>query len=81
MERIEWKKGEEEDGGVTWIELYALYVIHGGNADEEEERSKDVLNKPPLLQKQLADFKKAVRKVKKHTIPEENEWVFETSYS
>ena len=24
------KKKKEEEGGVTWIELYAIYMMHGG---------------------------------------------------
>ena len=34
-----------------------------------------------MLQKQIAEFKKVVRKIKKHAVPEEMEWVLETSYS
>lgn len=79
---MEWSKEEQiEIGGITRIETYAWYVIHGGNADEEEETRKDPLRRPTMLQKQLADYKKAVKRVKKYAIAEESEWVLETSYS
>ena len=32
-----WQKKEDARGGITWIELYALYSIHGGIEDEEEK--------------------------------------------
>ena len=57
-----------------------MYSIHGGNKDEDEDRSKDSLKKPPLLQAQISAFKKACRKIKKHTMCEEQEWIMETSY-
>ena len=48
---MEWRKDEGEDeGGCTWVELYALYAIHGGEEDEESERTNDPLKKPQMLQ-------------------------------
>ena len=32
---------EEEEGGITWIELYLLYARHGGNEDGVEEKRKE----------------------------------------
>ena len=77
---MEWQGTEDERGGITWIELYAMYAIHGGCEYEEEEKRKDPLRKAPMLQKQLANSKKAVRKVKTHTMKESQEWIGETSY-
>ena len=39
LERIEWSKEEEEEGGITWIELYLLFGIHGRN-EEEDKKTK-----------------------------------------
>ena len=59
LDKVEWSKEEKpEIGGITWIEMYAWYVIHGGKEDEEEGRRKDPLKKLPMLQKQLADFRR-----------------------
>ena len=38
------------------------------------------MRKPQMMQMQLAAFKKAVRKVKKHSVRESEEWQFDTSY-
>ena len=79
---MEWGKEEkEEEGGITWIEFYAWHTIHGGQEEDEEERNRDPLRKTPMLQQQVADFKKDVRKIKKFAVPEEQEWVLETEYS
>ena len=58
--------------------MYAWYTIHGGQEEEEEERKKDPLRKTPMLQQQVADF---VRKIKKYAAPEEQELVLDTEYS
>ena len=79
---IHWRKDEAEDvGGCTWIELYVLYVIHGGARDEEVERSKDPLRNQPLLQKQIAEFKKAINNIKTFAINDAQEWQLQTTYS
>ena len=38
------------------------------------------MKKAPLLQAPNSAFKKACRKIRKHTMPEEEEWILETSY-
>ena len=76
---LEWKETEDEGGCITWIELFAMYAIHGG-CEEEKERETDPLKAAPMLQKQIADFKKAVRMTKQHTMKESQEWIIETSY-
>ena len=30
LERIRWKKYPSDEGGVTWLELFAIYTAHGG---------------------------------------------------
>ena len=39
------------------------------------------MRKTPMLQQQVADFKKDVRKIKKFAVPEEQERALETDYS
>ena len=57
---IKWKADEadeeEEAGGITWLELYMLYIRHGGNEDEDEKQEKDPLRRPEQMKKQLAEF-------------------------
>ena len=77
LSKMRWKSEEAKEGGITWIELYALYSIHGGSGEEEARKKLDPLNTPPMLQGQIAEFKKAVRKAKKFTISLEQEWHFE----
>ena len=73
--RLKWGKAEDEEGGITWIELFAIYVIHGGSEKERKEMGNDPLRKPQMMQKQIAEFKKAVRRIKKHTLSEGQEWL------
>ena len=80
LERLRWQEEESGKGGLTWIELYSLYSIHGGNREVEVKRKKDVLKVAPMLQIQLAEFKKAVREINLHVVPEAQSWRLETSY-
>ena len=68
LRKLRWKSEEAKEGGITWVELYALYSIHGGSSDEEERKAADPLKAAPMLQAQIADLKKAVRKIKKFTV-------------
>jgi len=79
LSHLIWQEDEKPEGGITWIELYALYSIHGGSRDEKKRRSKEVLKRPPMLKAQLAQFKKAVRKLNLHTVKEGDAWRLETS--
>ena len=81
LRSVEWKKTEDEEGGITWIELYALYTIHKGRAIEKKLDEEDPMRKPQMMQMQLAAFREAVRKIKKHSIRESEEWQFDTSYA
>ena len=38
LRNLGWQRKEDARGGITWIELYALYSIHGGIEDEEENK-------------------------------------------
>ena len=45
---LSWKCQDEGAGGITWNELYALYALHGGNKDEEEDlKQPQVANTHP----------------------------------
>ena len=80
MAKLQWTTDPKENGGVTWLELYAMYLIHGGARREEEEAEKDPLRITPSLQTRLAEFKKAIRKLKKHGLKEEQEWHWDTCH-
>ena len=71
LRNLGWQRKEDARGGITWIELYALYSIHGGIEDEEERSRADPLAQPLKLGSQLATFKKMCRKVKKHTVEDD----------
>lgn len=55
----------------------SVCLVHDtwGQEEEEEERSRGPLRKTPMLQQQVADFKKDIRRIKKYAVPEEQEWV------
>ena len=50
---LEWEETGDEEGGITWIELFAMYAIHGGCEGEDKKREKDSLAKGPMLQNKL----------------------------
>ena len=41
LKRMKWKKDEYEEGGITWIGLFAIYALHGGG---EREKGYDVVH-------------------------------------
>lgn len=47
LSKLRWKEADDEEGGITWIELYALYSTHGGSRDEDDRRGAGILD-PPL---------------------------------
>ena len=65
---------------MTWIELYALYAIHGGSQDEDDRRRKEPCKKPPMLKEQMNAFKKTVREINLHTVDENQAWRLGTCY-
>lgn len=52
-----------------------------GRRKEKRMMEGDPLRKIPMLQHQIAEFKKAVRKVKRFSTKPEDEWTFETCYA
>ena len=65
---------KEERGGITWIELYIYYTLHGGGNDIEKKRAEAPLAKTPSLQAALAEFKRRVRFVMKVSVDDVDEW-------
>ena len=57
-----------------------LYSLHGGTTDEEAARKSAKLRAPQMLQKQLADFKRDIRKLNTHTVQDDQTWFLQTSY-
>ena len=55
---------------MTRLELFAIYTAHGGAEKEKAEVERDPLGKPKLMQQRMAEFKKAVRKIKKYAVEE-----------
>ena len=40
FERIRWKKYPSDEGGVTWLALFAIYTAHGGRKGEGRSRER-----------------------------------------
>ena len=56
LSELRWQKEESDEGGITWIELYALYSIHGGSQDEDERRKREPCKQTPMLKEQVNAF-------------------------
>ena len=74
VSKIEWQNEWNEEGGITWLEMYVLFRTH----------SKKVVLDPlsnikPLLQ-DVTKFKSQMRKIATRCINEEDEWVLRTCY-
>ena len=78
IDNIRWRSEECERGGITWIELYALYALHGGCSEIEALKKKHPLMKTASLQSAVAAFKKRVRPVAKVSADEKDEWKLAT---
>ena len=85
LSKIKWQKisnGGEERGesGITWIELYALYMCKGAGDQKNEAEKKDPLKPKQSMQEALAAFKVQCRRVKNFCIKEGEEHHLSTSY-
>ena len=60
-----------EHPGITWLELYVLFAIHGGCEQIREKQKTQPHVKAETLQTAIAGFKKRVRKVTKQCTREE----------
>ena len=69
MTNVTWTAIEEEDDetvGITWLELYIYYAIHGGCKEIIRARKETPLSKAATLQNAIARFKARVRNIRKH---------------
>ena len=55
--------------------------MHGGGKEDRRQQEEDPLKKTQMLQPKIAELKKAVRKIKKHAMKMEDEWMFDTCYA
>ena len=74
LSRTRWTTNQNQDGGITWLELYIWYRTH--KADEDSK----ILKPKVSLQSQIANFKKHVRNLKKKCLSQGDEWQLSTCY-
>ena len=55
---IETTENKNERGGITWVELYVYFILHGGGVQIEELKKKHPLMKTISLQSAIASLKK-----------------------
>ena len=74
---LPWRTTDnEEEGGITWVELYILYRLHGWNFDSESE---SFLTEKTPLKNMLRGFKHHVRWLAVHAVDTDQEWILHTS--
>ena len=78
IDNVRWKNTEEARGGITWIEFYIYFILHGGGKDIEKDKDESPLAKMPSLQNAIAEFKRRVRLVTKVSVDEADEWQLTT---
>ena len=84
LTNVKWTPIEEEDDvtvGITWLELYIYYAIHGGCKEIIEARKEKPLSKAMTLQTAIATFKARTRKIAKHCTEREEEVHTKVSYT
>ena len=77
--QLEWSD-EEPEGGITWLELHALFRLHGGQVVEEGEEH-DPSRTDTTCTQSMQGFKSVVRWVTTHGVRAEDEWKLQTSYA
>ena len=78
--RMRWQASEEEEGGIAWLELHALFRVHGGRMGKEEQDVRP--GQDPIASNQsMNNFKAAVRWTAARGIAKADEWHFATSYA
>ena len=82
LSNIRWSTKNAEGGsGITWIELYALYMCKGMGEERKTEYLENPLKAHESLQKAVAAFKKQCRRVRIMCIDEGDEHNLHTCYS
>jgi hypothetical protein len=80
LNKVEWSEEQLPEGGITWLELYVWYTMHNGELEGIDDK-KDKLRNRNSLHNEMAAFKKVVRRLVLQSVPEKEEWHFETSYA
>ena len=78
LTNVKWRVANEDDDdeehpGITWLELYVLFAIHGGCEQVRENQRVKPHLKAETLQTAIAGFKRRVRKIAKQCTKEEDE--------
>ena len=84
LSNVKWKVIEEDDSetpGMTWLELYIYYAIHGGCDHIREKQRAQPLAKVETLQTAIAKFKARTRKIARHCTEEADELYTKVSYA
>ena len=85
LTNVKWKVVNEEDEaehpGITWLELYVLFAMHGGCEQIREKQKTQPHLKAETLQTAIASFKKRVRKITKQCTKEEDELYTSVSHA
>ena len=85
LTNVKWKVVNEDDDtehpGITWLELYVLFAIHGGCERIREKQKTQPHLKAETLQSAMAGFKRRVRKITKQCTKEEDEVYTSVSYA
>ena len=67
--QVEWTTNLEEEGGITWLELYIWYRMHS------KAPVGDPLATTKPLMSDIAKFKSTIRKIATHCIDEGEELI------
>ena len=76
LTHLEWQKEEKVQGGISWLELYILSILHGG-LDQHNPANRS-LTKTISLQTAIKKFKRRARKVALHCMKKKEEWNIHT---
>ena len=77
--QLDWTD-EEQDGGITWLEMHALFRLHGGRVEEEGDEN-DPSTWDVTCAQSMQSFKAAVRWITAHGVATSEEWKLQTSYT
>ena len=81
LSNVTWQQLPNQAGGITWLELYVLYALHGGCRDYLVRMKEKPLSKVESLQSALANFKRRIRRVMTSCTDEDDEWQMRTCYA
>ena len=83
--KIKWEESEKEkqgeEKGMTRLELYLLYAIHGGWSKQVEKTKEVDLEKATSLQSALKQFKADTNILRRQCVEEQHEVYLSTSYA